>query len=267
MRLSVGGEGPTVVKLAGTAGGTGLYHEEMTAAVVAGFRVAALDTTGDRADDPAPAALTWDAFADDVARGLDALGAARAILWGTSFGALVALAAASRHPGRVSGLVLCHPPMPRVVPRFQSALIRWASARRDPASAMRTLFVVGFNLLAAWEVAYPTTLARLPSLIRASRDARTPASTFLAKLRLLLDEHPGLPPVGARIPAAILAGAWDTVTPLAGARRLAASLPGARVSVLRFSGHAGAYSRPRTYAAQAVAALRHVSEARPGISA
>jgi pimeloyl-ACP methyl ester carboxylesterase len=260
MRLSVRGDGPLVVKLAGTAGGTGLYDEEMAAAAAAGFRVAALDTTGDRSDDPAPAGITWDALAGDVARGLEDLGAARAILWGTSFGSLVALAAASRRPESVSGLLLCRPPEPRGLPRFQTAAIRWALGRRDPARSARFLFVAGFNLLVAWEGLYPTTLVRLPALLRASREAATPASTFLAKLRLLLDESPGLPPAEARIPAAILAGAWDTVAPVAGARRLAASIPGARVSVLRFSGHSGAYSRPRAYSAQVVAALKRLRE-------
>ena len=262
MRLSIRGDGPLVIKLAGTAGGTGLYDEEMEAAAAAGFRVAALDTTGDRSDDPAPAAITWDGLAEDVARGLEALGATRAVLWGTAFGSLVALAAASRRPESVSGLLLCRPPEPRGLPRFQTALIRWAFGRRDPVLATRLLFVAGFNLLAAWEGIYPTTLVRVPALLRASREAATPASTVLSKLRLLLEESPGLPPAEARIPAAILAGAWDTVAPLAGARRLAASIPGARISVLRFSGHSGAYSRPRAYARLAVRDLRQLASAR-----
>ncbi len=260
MRLSVRGGGPLVVKLAGIAGGTGLYAEEMDAAAAAGFRVAALDTTGDRADDPAPAPISWDSLAGDVARGVESLGAPRAILWGTSFGCLVALAAAARRPESVAGLLLCHPPEPRRLPRYQSAMIRWASARRDPVLATRLLFFLGFNLLMAWEGIYPTVLLRVPSLLRASREASTPASTILAKLRLLLDESPGLPSPEARVPVEILAGAWDTVAPPRGARRLAASLPGARIEVMPFSGHSGAYSRPREYASRNVASLRRLIE-------
>jgi hypothetical protein len=41
VRLSVGGTGPLVVKLAGIAGGTGLYREEMRAVASSGFAVAA----------------------------------------------------------------------------------------------------------------------------------------------------------------------------------------------------------------------------------
>jgi 3-oxoadipate enol-lactonase len=248
MRIHARGDGPLVVKLAGIAGGTGLYEEEMTAAAAAGLRVAALDTTGDRSDDPAPGPITWDALAEDVGRGLDALGSDRAVLWGTSFGSLVALAFTARRPERVTGLLLCHPPEPGRLPRPQAALVRWVSARRNPERATGILFAVGFNLLAAWEGVFPTTLFRLPGLLRASREAATPAKTLLEKLKLLDGEAPGFPPPGARIPVSIVVGAWDTVAPASGARRLAASIPGSRVASLPFSGHSGAYSRPRAYA-------------------
>jgi pimeloyl-ACP methyl ester carboxylesterase len=44
-------------------------------------------------------------------KAIDSLSAPRAVLWGTSFGSLVALATAARHPERVSGLLLSHPPI------------------------------------------------------------------------------------------------------------------------------------------------------------
>ncbi len=242
------GSGPPVVKLAGLAGGIGLFEEEMRAAAAAGFRVAALDTSGDRADDPAPGPITWDLLAREIEAALDAMGADRAVLWGTSFGCLVALAAAARLPRRVSGLLLCHPPDPGRRPAYQRLMLRRAERSRDPARAARRLFVYGFRLLTAWELAYPPVLRRLPALARASYDAATPASTFLDKLRLMAMDPPGLPATTDPIPVSIVAGSWDLVTPLREARALVARLPGARLSVLRFSGHAGAFSRPGAYA-------------------
>jgi pimeloyl-ACP methyl ester carboxylesterase len=259
MRLRERGGGPLVVKLAGIAGGTGLYEEEMAAAAAAGFRVAALDTTGDRADDPAPGPITWDALAADVGRGLDALGSERGVLWGTSFGSLVALAFAARSPERVAGLLLCHPPEPGRLPRPQAAAIRWAAARKDPERAARALFAVGFNLLMSWEGVYPSTLLRVPGLLRASREAATPARTLLEKLKLLDGDAPGLPAPEARIPVSIVAGTWDTLAPLSGAKRLAASIPGARLAAMRFSGHSGAYSRPRAYSRLMVRELKSLA--------
>ncbi|MBZ5638691.1 MAG: alpha/beta hydrolase [Acidobacteriia bacterium] len=259
MKLSAGGDGPLVVKLAGIAGGTGLYAEEMARVAEAGFRVAALDTTGDRSDDPAPGPITWDTLAGDVVRGLDALGSDRAVLWGTSFGSLVALAVSARRPERVAGLLLCHPPEPGRLPRPHAALVRWASTRRDPERATTVLFAVAFNLLMSWEGVFPSTLVRVPGLVRASREAATPASTILEKLRLLCGEGPRLPRRESGIAVSMIVGAWDTVAPARGARRLAASIPGSRVTVMWLSGHSGAYSRPRAYGRLVVRELRRLA--------
>ena len=99
-------EAPHVVQLAGIVGGCLLYRETGEALLRAGYRVALLDTAGDRRDDPAPGRLTWDFLAGEVVAGLDALGAERAILYGTSYGSLVALATAARFPARVQGVLL-----------------------------------------------------------------------------------------------------------------------------------------------------------------
>lgn len=192
------GSGPPVVKIAGIAGGVGIFHEQIDAAARAGFRVAALDTSGDRFDDPAPGPLTWDGLATDVHRAIDALSVPRAILWGSSFGCLVALAAAARGPERISGLLLCHPPDPHRRPRFQKALLRWAEGRRDPIRATCTIFSRSFRLLAAWEALSPATLRRLPDLYRVSVEAATPAATLCQKVRLLASEPPGMPNIGPR---------------------------------------------------------------------
>lgn len=267
MRLDTFGDGPLVVKLAGLVGGVGLYREEIGVAARAGFRIAALDTSGDRADDPAPGRLSWDFLAGETTSALDRLETDRAILWGTSFGCLVALAAAARSPDRVAGLLLCHPPDAAWRPRLYRSLLAWASGRPEAAATTARLFRVGFPLLAGWEFVSVKALRRLPALAREAADAATPDATIAEKLGLMWNEDPGLPPAPARIPATILVGAWDTVTPPALARRLALRLPGSEVRVLAFSGHAGAYSRPATYTRMAVEELRRLAgvSPRPGV--
>lgn len=255
----IGNAGPCVVKLAGLAGGVGLYEEHMRAVAEAGFRVVAVDTSGDRSDDPAPGPLGWDRFASEIGSALDRVGVEKAILWGTSFGSLVALGAAARIPHRISGLLLCHPPDPAERPSFQKFLLGRVERSRDPARAARRLFVFGFRCLTSWELVCPPLLFRLPSLYRANLEAATPASTILAKMRLLASEPPGLPPPS--IPIAILAGAFDLVAPVREARSLAARLPGARLVVLGFSGHAGAFARPRAYGKLVVRELRELARA------
>ncbi len=259
MRMTVhGAEGPLVVKIAGIVGGVGLYYEEIACAVGAGFRVAALDISGDRYDDPASSPLGWELYAKEVEEAIDRDSKSRAILWGTSFGCLVALAAAARHPGRVSGLLLSHPPDPLWRPRLHLALLNWVERRADPDLLARVMFSMAFLGLTSWEGLAPALWVRLPSLLRASLDAATPGATVRRKLELLFREEPGLPP-GSAIPVEVVAGAWDLVAPLAGARRLASRIPGARLHVLGFSGHAGAYTRPRAHHDLVIEALKRLT--------
>ena len=260
MQLTVhGNDGPLVVKLAGIVGGIHLYDEEIAVAAGAGFRVAALDVSGDRRDDPPKRPLGWQLYADEVAEAIDRASASRAVLWGTSFGCLVALAAAARHPERVSGLLLAHPPDPLWRPRLHLALLDWVERRADPDAVARGIFSMAFLGLTSWEAIAPPLWVRLPSLLRASLDAATPPATVKRKLELLFREEPGLPQPDAPIPVEVIAGAWDLVAPLAGARRLASLLPGAKLHVLGFSGHAGAYARPRAHHEAVIAALKRLT--------
>jgi pimeloyl-ACP methyl ester carboxylesterase len=260
MRLTLHGEhGPLVVKLAGIAGGIRLYDEEIASAVDAGFRVAALDISGDRRDDPPNRTLDWSLYADEVVEAIDRGGASGAVLWGTSFGCLIALATASRYPARVSGLLLSRPPDPLWRPRLHTALLGWAERRANPDLVARVMFSTAFLGLTSWEGLAPPLWVRLPALMRASLDAATPPATVRRKIELLLREEPGLPSAPTGMPVEIISGAWDLVAPLAGARRLASRIPGAKIHVMHYSGHAGAYTRPRVYIATTIAALKRLS--------
>jgi len=261
MRVAYRGEGPLVVKLAGMAGGIGLYEEEMSAAAGAGFRVAALDTTGDRRDDPDPVPGGWDGFAREVVAAIDGAHVPAGILWGTSFGCMVALATAARYPERVRGLLLSHPPFDRSPGRLYTLLRRWALRTPRPTDAMRAAFSIWFLSATSWELIAPPLWARLLALRRAAREAATPAGTVRSKVELLFAEPPGLPPAGVRVE--VIAGTGDLVAPHAGAVALAARLPGSRLHVMPWSGHAGAYARPRMYRELALAALARLSDASP----
>jgi pimeloyl-ACP methyl ester carboxylesterase len=259
VKLTIHGtKGPLVVKLAGIAGGIRLYDEEIAAACSAGFRVAALDVSGDRRDDPPARTLDWDTYGGEVVEAIERAGAARAILWGTSFGGMIALAASSRRPGRIGGLLLAHPPDPITRPSLHRALLAFATRRGSPDLVARAFFSMAFVGMTSWEGLMPPLWIRAPRLIRASLEAATPAATVRRKLELLFDHPPGLPPPESRMPVEIIAGGWDLVAPLAGARRLASRIPGARVQVIPFAGHAGAYTRPRLHRRAVLQALERL---------
>lgn len=260
MRMIVHGyHGPVVVKLSGIAGGVRLYDEEIATAVAAGYRVVAADISGDRWDDLAGRRIDWDLYAAEVAEAIERASAERAVVWGTSFGCLVALAAAARYPERIRGLLLCHPPDPLWRPRLHRALLSLTERGPSPDLVARILFSAAFVGMTSWEAVSPQLWVRLPALLRASIEAATPPATVRRKLELLFREDPGLPKVEARIPVEIVAGAWDLVAPLSGSRRLASRIPGARVHVLRWAGHSGAYSRPRAHRDAVLAALARLT--------
>lgn len=259
MRLRVEGEGPLVIKLAGAAGGVELFREEIDAAVAAGYRVAALDNTGDRRDDPAGAPLTWERFTGEIESALDRLTARRAILWGTSFGSTIALAAAVRIPDRISGLLLCFPPDPSDRSPLFLELLRRVERSRNPELLFRLLFVLIFGGMNAWEFIVPTALVRTGGVLRRCIEAGTPSSTVIRKLRMLWEEDPIPDGRLPAMPARLIAGGLDPAAPAAGAGRLAARLPDSRLEVIHLAGHSGAFSRPGTYKRMALEALRELS--------
>ena len=261
MRLTVleGGSGPWVVQVAGIVGGCLLYRETGEALVRAGYRVALLDTAGDRRDDPAKESLSWDYLAREVVAGLDALGVERAILYGTSFGSLVALATASRFPSRVSALLLAHPP--RHGRKLFQPAVRWALRQKDPVRATANLFQVIFTGLLCWEFVYPAALRRLPMARTEAMRAATPARTLHEKLRLLWSHSPGLPPKD--MPVSILSSPWDGAAPLSGARAWQQEIPGAALRVLRFTGHSAHFSRPGTFNRMVVEEVRRLTPTAP----
>ncbi|WP_194834985.1 alpha/beta fold hydrolase [Nocardia sp. XZ_19_369] len=100
---------PTLVLLHGTGCTAYLNWFPALAALAERYRVILFDQRwhgrGIRS-----ARFSVDDCADDVAAVLDALGVPQAICAGYSLGGVVSLAAAHRHPDRVSGLVLCATP-------------------------------------------------------------------------------------------------------------------------------------------------------------
>ena len=173
---------------------------------------------------------------------------------------MIALAAASRYPERISGLLLSHPPDPLWRPRLHLALLDFAVRCPAPDLVARVMFSTAFLGLTSWEGLAPALWVRLPALARAATEAATPPPTVRRKLELLFHDDPGLPPPAAAIPVEIIAGAWDLVAPLAGARRLASRLPGAKLHVLGYAGHAGAYTRPRAHLDLDIQALKRMAE-------
>ncbi len=202
-----------------------------------GFGVLAPDLPGHGRSEGAPLA-TIAAMADFAAALVAAAGARKAGIVGHSMGSLVALETAARHPQRVAalGLIAAAAAMP-VAPD----LLKAAEAN-DPA-AIDMVSVWGYGFAAgiggslapgAWmfesgrrllERARPGVLFKDLAACNAYRDG------LLSARRV-------------EVPAALVLGARDLMTPEKAGRELAAALPRARVVTLAGAGHMLMSERP-----------------------
>lgn len=97
--------GPLVLFLHGIGGGRTNWLAQLRAAAPAA-RAAALDLRGYGESGRGAAQSTVEDYCSDILRVADALGAARLVLCGLSYGSWIATSFAMRHPERLAGLVL-----------------------------------------------------------------------------------------------------------------------------------------------------------------
>jgi o-succinylbenzoate---CoA ligase len=197
----------------------------------------------------APRPLDVSVHVADLIAYLDARGIQRADIVGVSFGGVIALETAARHPERVRAVVAYEPPYGALADRELLAWFRRlaadtaaAHATRGPAAAAET-FLRAVAGEAAW--------ARLPARARGYLEAEGDGALVDACLE-------GLAPDGlARItaPVAILTGSASEpfYAPLADA--LAARIPGARRDTLEGLTHTTPITQPGAVAPTILACL------------
>jgi pimeloyl-ACP methyl ester carboxylesterase len=241
------GRGRAVVLVHGAAGAGGLWTAQVEA--LAGVaRVAAPDLPG-HGESEGPGERTVGAYADFLVRLLDALGMPRAVLVGHSMGGAIALAVALDHPGRVDGLALvASGARLRVLPRLLELL------RARPAE--------GLDLVAELACAPETPRARVAAFDRALR--ATPTEVTLGDF-LACDGFDATARLGeVAVPALVLVGREDRLTPPRWAAALAAGLAGARLVEVPAAGHCVHLEQPEAVGAQLVEFLASVPAAGPG---
>lgn len=214
-----------------------------------------VDHRGHGRSDRRPATeWTLDTFADDVVRLCDALGIAKPIVLGQSFGGFVAQRYLARHPAHPAKVVLSstshHLGLDRKLAMFEKL---GGAAAREAARAF-------------WTAPGPTTWAHynthcreLYNTTRADDDAR--ARTLMNEQILFASAGgeqqtmqllPGLAAV--QCPVLVMAGVHDPVTPLADAMDILQAIPAPWGQLARFdqAGHGAWRDQP----AEAMAVLR-----------
>jgi 3-oxoadipate enol-lactonase len=194
-------------------------------------RAIAFDYPGYGDSDPAPEGTTRDDFAVGILSAMTELGIGHAHVCGLSLGGVVAIAMHAAAPERCASLILAdtfavHPDGQAIYDRSLAAtdLRAMAEARVDVLLAQPADPAVRSEVV--------ETMARIdPAAYRVGA-----AAVWLADQRERAQE--------IRVPALVICGAEDRVTPPALSRELAKRIPGARIELISGAGHLGNIERP-----------------------
>jgi pimeloyl-ACP methyl ester carboxylesterase len=202
-----------------------------------GFGVLAPDLPGHGRSGGAPL-CTIGEMADWAASLLDAAGAAKAWLVGHSMGSLIALETAVRHPGKVSALGLIGT---AATMRVGPDLLKAAEANDHSAVDMVSIWGLGASAELGGSLA--------PGLWMHSGAQRVleqgrPGVLFndLSACNSYQDALAAAAQI--KVPATVILGERDMMTPLKAGKALAAALPNARTVVLHGAGHMMMVERP-----------------------
>jgi pimeloyl-ACP methyl ester carboxylesterase len=233
-----GQEGHVVVLLHGYPFDRTMWRDQLLG--IHGHRLLALDLRGFGASDRGEGMLTMGDYADDVAALLDTLGHQRAVVVGLSMGGYVALAFAERHRERLAGLVLMDT---KASPDDEAG-----RKGRDEAIATVTTDGTSKPVATMMEKLFASdTPAELRERVLAMMQRATP-SAMIAALGAMRDrpDRRALLPQLSGIPALVVVGKEDRLTPPDVNREMAEAIPGADFVLVEGAGHLPPMERPAT---------------------
>jgi pimeloyl-ACP methyl ester carboxylesterase len=234
------GHGPTLVLCHGVTLSVRTWAKQFDSLPGDGFEIVAIDSRGHGDSRCGTTGHSVENLALDLRTALDALDVRDAILVGHSMGGIAVQAFAAQHPEvareRVRGLVLMST-LARTLftgaHRLQALAERLADGAPDVGGLMARQNL-GFLLARIG-------FGRRPSpshveLVRQMIEACDAETTKLATRALLgLDLVPDIARI--ELPTLVMSGTADVITPPAESRRIAATIPGARLETFGGAGH------------------------------
>jgi len=216
-------------------------------------RVIAPDLRGFGGTEPGDDEPSLDVVADDVARLLDRSGIERAVLGGLSMGGYVAMAFAHRHPGRLAGLLLAD----------TKATVDTDQARANRERIAQAVLARDSVRILAEEkledsLLGPSTTPELVAHVRAMIAEAPPRAVAWAQ-RAMAARPDSLDVLAELdVPAAVIVGEADVLTPLPEAQLMADALSDAELTVIPSVGHLSSLEAPETFNEAVRALLRRV---------
>jgi 3-oxoadipate enol-lactonase len=250
------GEGKLVICLHGIGGNRTNWHDQLPE-FGRHFHAASWDARGYGMSDDYEGPLDFHDFARDLARVLDHFGARKAHLIGLSMGGLIAMDFHALFPERVATLTLCDslPGFGHLSPEQSREFIR---LRLEPLIAGKELKDIA------------------PGVARSLIGKSAPAAAFqrLVDSMCALHKHSYIKTIEGtanpglqielekiRVPAHVVVGDEDVLTPPSLARSMAERIAGARLTIIKGSGHLPIIERPREFNAAVLPFLLEHREA------
>lgn len=236
LAIETRGSGPALVFLHGFPLDRTVWRHQLD--TLTGFRRIAFDLRGMGQSDAPDLGYSMATYADDLAALLDALGEDRVVLCALSMGGYVAFEFLRRYRNRVRGLVL-------MGTRAEADSAEGRKARDALIGKVREMGAV-----AAAEAMLPRffTATVPPGIIEAVREMimRAPVPGIvgaLSAMRERPDSSPMLPTL-VGIPALVIVGQEDAITPPAIAESMATAIPEARLIEIPGAGHLPCVEQP-----------------------
>src|SRR5581483_4932921 len=227
------------------------------------YRGIVFDNRGTGRSSKPVGAYDLEQMAADAVAVLDAAGFERAHVMGASMGGVIAQVIAVRHPERVLSLVLActacrHLAWRRELLEDWAAIAQAQGMRAFAAQNLRWL--VGSRSLRRF---WPAFGALTPLSISA------PTHAFVAQVHAILDMDDSLRALlpTVQVPALVLVGSQDILTPQADAEELAELIPGAELAVVQGGAHGFMVEQARLFNRLVVEFLERSGRSGPGVAA
>lgn len=216
-----------------------MWEPQVRAARSLGWTPLAPDLPGFGGNPPADSDLG--AWARTILAECDNQGIGRAVLAGLSMGGYVVFRVAAMAPQRVRGLVLADTRAAADTPAARERRTLLASRVRAEGVAFLADEILP-SLLGE------TSRRERPALVEDIRRRILAADPEgVARALLAMRDRPDSTLSDLRVPALVLAGAEDTLTPPDEARKMASSLPNARFHVIPGAGHLSCLENPTDF--------------------
>lgn len=203
------------------------------AALSASYRVIAPDLRGHGQSDPPHGAATIGTYADDVVAIMDELGIGQATVGGLSMGGYVLMALLARHPDRVRGVVLMATKAPGDTEAGKQARNEMIALAETEGAAAVAEKMLPKMLTARTRAENPELADYVRSMM-----AGTSVEGIVGALQALRDRPDSTAVLqGLQLPALILVGSADELTPPAEAEAMQRAIPGARLELVPDAAH------------------------------